>query len=98
MRTSTGQSAGVMNTAHKVPEAMLQWYGHVRREHACIRRSMGTEVHGHCSRGRKRKMWIDVLNEDLKTLQLADGDAEDQQHLRKRIYVAAPSPDGLIPA
>jgi polyphosphate kinase 2 (PPK2 family) len=54
---------------------------------------MKAEVHGHRSRGRQRKRWIDAVNEDLKELRLTDDDAEDRDEWRKRTHVADPSPD-----
>jgi len=50
------------------------------------------------SRGCQRKRWIDVMNEDLKALKLADGDAEDRHQWTRRTHVADPSPEGLISA
>jgi len=70
-------AVGVASITHKVREARLRWYGHVRRreEHASIRRIMEAEVHGHHrhhSRRRQRKRWIYVVNEDLKELKVGD--------------------------
>jgi hypothetical protein len=90
------KAVGVANITDKVRETRLRWYGHVRRreEHASIRRIMEAEVRGYRSRGRQRKRWIDVVNGDMKTLKLTEGDTEDRHQWRRRTRVADPSPEG----
>ena len=94
------RAVGVTCITDKVREARLRWYGHVRRreEDVNVRSIMDAEVQGHRSRGRQRKRWIDAVREDLKLLRLTDDDVENRDKWRRRIHVADPSPEGLIPA
>jgi hypothetical protein len=85
---------GVACITNKVREARLRWYGHVERaeEEDSIKRVMRAEVDGRRSRGRQRKRWMDVIQQDLKLLNLKQEDATNRILWRQRIRVADPSP------
>jgi len=61
---------GVASITDKIREARLRWYGHVQRREDgnCVKRIMEAEVYGHRSRGRQKKRWFDMVQQDLKTL------------------------------
>src|SRR6218665_3154933 len=62
---------GVACITDKIREARLRWYGHVERSgDTNIRRIMKSEVQGLRSRGRQKKRWMDMIQEDLKFLNL----------------------------
>src|SRR6218665_3416810 len=62
---------GVACITDKIREARLRWYGHVERSgDTNIRRIMKSRVQGLRSRGRQKKRWMDMIQEDLKFLNL----------------------------
>src|SRR6218665_3970681 len=76
-------------------EARLRWYGHVERSgDTNIRRTMKLEVQGLRSRGRQKKRWMDMIQEDLKFLNPKPDDTGRRDMWRQRIRVADPSPAG----
>jgi hypothetical protein len=84
---------GVACITDKIREARLRWYGHVERSgDTSIRRAMKLEVHGLRSRGRQKKRWMDMIQEDLKSLNLKPEDTGRRDMWRQRIRVADPSP------
>jgi len=88
------RSAGVVSIMDKIRKARLWWYGHVQRREDgnCVKRIMEAEVYGHRSRGRQKKSWFDMVQQDLKTLRLTTLDAEGRNQWRRRTRVADPSP------
>jgi len=60
----------VASIIDKVHEAMLQWYGHEerRKENNSEKRIIRAEVYGKRSRGRQKKRWMDVVQQNLKQL------------------------------
>jgi hypothetical protein len=84
---------GVACITDKIREARLRWYGHVERSgDTSIRRAMKLEVQGLRSRGRQKKRWMDMIQEDLKSLNLKPEDTGKRDMWRQRIRVADPSP------
>src|ERR1700733_2360735 len=84
---------GVVCITDKIREARLRWYGHVERSgDTSIRRAMKLEVQGLRSRGRQKKRWMDMIQEDLKSLNLKPEDTGRRDMWRQRIRVADPSP------
>ncbi|KAK3533449.1 hypothetical protein QTP70_022252, partial [Hemibagrus guttatus] len=75
----------IRGTAHvgrlgdKVREARLRWFGHVqRRESEYIgRRMLDMELPGRRQRGRPKRRYMDVINEDMKLVGASVEDAED---------------------
>jgi len=55
---------------------------------------MKSEVQGLRSRGRQKKRWMDMIQEDLKFLNLKPDDTGRRDTWRQRIQVADPSPAG----
>ncbi|MCI4385397.1 hypothetical protein PGIGA_G00049970 [Pangasianodon gigas] len=76
----------IRGTAHvgrlgdKVREARLRWFGHVqRRESEYIgRRMLGMELPGRRQRGRPKRRYMEVINEDMKLVGASVEDAEDR--------------------
>jgi len=91
---------GVACITDKVREARLRWFGHAqcREEEDCVRRILEADVRGQRSRGRQRKMWIDVVKYNMEDLRVDLMDVENRADWRRRTRVADPSPKGSKPA
>ncbi|KAK3553456.1 hypothetical protein QTP70_003499 [Hemibagrus guttatus] len=81
----------IRGTAHvgrlgdKVREARLRWFGNVqRRESEYIgRRMLDMELPGRRQRGRPKRRYMDVINEDMKLVGASVEDAEDRDRWRE---------------
>ncbi|KAK3511052.1 hypothetical protein QTP70_029380 [Hemibagrus guttatus] len=88
----------IRGTAHvgrlgdKVREARLRWFGHVqRRESEYIgRRILDMGLPGRRQRGRPKRRYMDVINEDMKLVGARVEDAEDRDRWRKMIRCGDP--------
>ncbi|KAK3511278.1 hypothetical protein QTP70_034775 [Hemibagrus guttatus] len=88
----------IRGTAHvgrlgdKVREARLRWFGHVqRRESDYIgRRMLDMELPGRRQRGRPKRRYMDVINEDMKLEGASVEDAEDRDRWREMIHCGDP--------
>src|SRR6218665_2183309 len=90
------KKTGVACITDKIREARLRWYGHVERSgDTNIRRTMKLEVQGLRSRGRQKKRWMDMIQGDLKSLNLKPEDTGRRDMWRQRIRVPDPSPAGI---
>ena len=83
----------VVEVSKKAQERRLQWYGHVmrREENHVLRRVSEMEVPGRRGRGRPKRRWMDVVNEDLREKRLAEDDALDRTRWRKAVRNADPT-------
>ncbi|KAK3555667.1 hypothetical protein QTP86_025750, partial [Hemibagrus guttatus] len=83
----------IRGTAHvgrlgdKVREARLRWFGHVqRRDSEYIgRRMLDMGLPGRRQRGRPKRWYMDVINEDMKLVGARVEDAEDRDRWREMI-------------
>ncbi|KAK3570507.1 hypothetical protein QTP86_020082 [Hemibagrus guttatus] len=83
----------IRGTAHvgrlgdKVREARLRWFGHVqRRDSEYIgRRMLDMGLPGRRQRGRPKRRYMDVINEDMKLVGARVEDAEDRDRWREMI-------------
>ncbi|KAK3513397.1 hypothetical protein QTP70_014223 [Hemibagrus guttatus] len=83
----------IRGTAHvgrlgdKVREDRLRWFGHVqRRESEYIgRRMLDMKLPGRRQRGRPKRRYMDVINEDMKLVGASVEDAEDRDRWREMI-------------
>ncbi|KAK3521497.1 hypothetical protein QTP70_013319 [Hemibagrus guttatus] len=88
----------IRGTAHvgrlgdKVREARLRWFGHVqRRESEYIgRRMLDMKLPGRRQRGRPKRRYMDVINEDMKLVGARVEDAEDRDRWREMIRCGDP--------
>ncbi|KAK3549916.1 hypothetical protein QTP86_015535 [Hemibagrus guttatus] len=80
-------TAHVGHLGDKVREARLRWFGHVqRRESEYIgRRMLDMELPGRRQRGRPKRRYMDVINEDMKLVGASVEDAEDRDRRREMI-------------
>ena len=69
---------GVAQIRHKVKEARLRWFGHVKRSDSYIKTAYEIKVIGKRSRGRQKRRWSDCLSRDLKERKLKEEDAVDR--------------------
>jgi len=63
---------GVACITDKIRKAKLRWYGHVmrREDENSMNRFMTAEVNGYHSRGRQKKRWGDMIQQDMKSFRL----------------------------
>ncbi|KAK3520147.1 hypothetical protein QTP70_016254 [Hemibagrus guttatus] len=88
----------IRGTAHvgrlgdKVKEARLRWFGHVqRRDSEYIgRRMLDMGLPGRRQRGRPKRRYMDVINEDMKLVGARVEDAEDRDRWREMIRCGDP--------
>ncbi|KAK3520223.1 hypothetical protein QTP70_019366, partial [Hemibagrus guttatus] len=88
----------IRGTAHvgrlgdKVREARLRWFGHVqRRDSEYIgRRMLDMGLPGRRQRGRPKRRYMDVINEDMKLVGARVEDAEDRDRWREMIRCVLP--------
>src|SRR6218665_398613 len=84
----------------KIREAILRRYDHTmgREDENSTRRITCTtaEVNGRRSRGRQKKRWGDITQQDMKSRRLKEEHTADRKKLRGRIQVA--DCEGLIQA
>ena len=75
---------GVGDTAGKLRETRLRWYGHVlRREEEHInKRVLNMELPGRRKRRRPRRRWIDCVDEDMRKTGLSKEDVQDRRKWR----------------
>ena len=66
----------------------LRWYGHVERriEDDWLKRCTTMEVPGKRLRGRPRRTWMDVVNDDLRKMSLKREQVFDRDRWRKAIH------------
>ena len=83
----------VVEMSKKAQERRLQWYGHVlRREETHVaRRVLEMEIPGRRGRGRPKRRWMDVVNEDLREKRLTEEDALDRSRWRKAVRNVDPT-------
>ncbi|MCI4387574.1 hypothetical protein PGIGA_G00075700 [Pangasianodon gigas] len=85
-------TAHVGHLGDKVREAGLRWFGHVqRRESEYIgRRMLDMELPGRRQRGRPKRRYMEVINEDMKLVGASVEDAEDRDRWRVMICCGDP--------
>ena len=71
---------GVTSIKDKIREAVLRWFGHIRRSiDALVRRCEKIDHLDHKrSRGRPKKSWTEVIRHHLKILGLVEDIAQDR--------------------
>jgi len=62
------------------------------KDDSCVEMIMKAEVYGRRSRGRQKKRWSDMVQQNMVTLRLKPEDAADRDKWRGRTHVADPSP------
>ncbi|KAK3536218.1 hypothetical protein QTP86_000195 [Hemibagrus guttatus] len=85
-------TAHVGHLGDKVREARLRWFGHVqRRESEYIgKRMLDMELPDRRPRGRPKRRYMDVINEDMKLVGASVEDAEDRDRRREMIRCGDP--------
>ena len=70
----------------------LRWFGHIQRreEDHIVKAVQGIKVQGQRKNGRPEMRWRDVINKDLKELNLRPEDALDRKLWRERTHTADP--------
>ena len=77
---------------NKLRESRLRWYGHVmRRDDDYIgRRMIDMELPGKRKRGRPKRRYMDMVNEDMRALGLTRDDAGNRELWRKAVRCGDP--------
>ncbi|CAK1592911.1 unnamed protein product [Parnassius mnemosyne] len=85
-------SLHVRDIADKLQESCLRWYGHVLRRPASYvgNKCLDMTLPGARSRGRPKKRWLDVVQDDMRANGLDVRDAEDRAKWRRKCRKADP--------
>ena len=80
--------AKIAKLGEKIRGARLQWYGHVKRREVEYvgRRTLEMEVLGRRKRGRLRKSWLDVVQEDVESVGVVEEDVVNRGMWRKKMH------------
>ena len=85
---------GIAPIEEKIRENRLRWFGHIERRPTTtpVRKvSFIIEEDFRRKRGRPKRRWMDVVNQDLKTLNLSKTLIFDRKEWKDRIHVADPN-------
>ena len=83
---------GICKITDKARESRLRWYGHVRRrdDDSLIRKAFDLGIEGRRSRGRQKLRWRDVIERDMKAMDIEHTDVHNRQEWRRRTRAADP--------
>ena len=72
----------------------LRWFGPIARrdEEVEIKKEFELKTEGWRKRGRPVKRWIDVVEEDMKTMGVVQQDAGDREGWRRRVVKGLAKP------
>ena len=63
----------------KAVRSRLRWFGHVeRKDDDWVKRCTNMEVEGRRGRGRPKRTWMDVVQSDLRRLNIKREDAQNR--------------------
>ena len=81
------QEMGIMNIIDVVRLRRLRWFGHVRRreESSWLRRCMDMEIESRNPKGRPKRIWRQVVRDDLRLMGVEEDEAEDRDCWRFRL-------------
>ena len=76
----------------KPREAILRWYGHIRRKDDGYigRRMLRMELPGNMKRGRPKRRFMNVVKEDMAEVEVTEEDTEDRNNWRRKIRCGDP--------
>ena len=85
-------SLHVASIRHKVREARLRWYGHVKRRDMDYvgQRVLKMELPGKRKKGRPKRRYMDALKEDMKAAGVQEMDTQDRMKWRHSIRCGDP--------
>ena len=92
---------GIEHVMDVVKRHRLRWLGHVLRkdESDWVRRVMEMNVEGSRGRGRLRKTWLKVVEEEMQVRGLTRGDAKNRAKRRRLSWgrqLLTPTPAGKM--
>jgi len=77
---------GIDDIAYVLQQNRLRWYGHVlRKDGDWVKKCMECEVEGPRHRGRPKRTWSEIVENDCQALKLDTEDAVDRNKFRKFI-------------
>ena len=76
----------------KIREAILRWYGHLRRKDDGYigRRMLRMELPGKRNQGRPKRRFMDVVKEDMAEVDVTGEDTVDRNNWRRKIRCGDP--------
>ncbi|KAJ8376011.1 hypothetical protein SKAU_G00065910 [Synaphobranchus kaupii] len=85
-------TAHVGQFGHKVREARLRWFGHVRRREVGYigRRMLDMELPGKRRRGRPKRRFMDTVKEDMQAVGVTEDEAQDKNRWKQMIRCGDP--------
>ena len=87
--------AGVVAVSEKIREARMRWFGHImrREEEDPVKAAWRHPTEGRRTVGRQRIRWRDIVERDLRLLNLREEEAQDRIYWRQRTRAADPPGD-----
>ena len=92
--TETRRRLNVAPIIEKAQEHRLRWYGHIKRrpDNYVGKVVQQMEIDGKRPRGRPRRRWMDVIQEDMKACRVTEHDTADREKWRRKTRKADPTP------
>jgi hypothetical protein len=86
-------SIGLASIVDKIRENRLRWFGHMMKqeETKAVTVVMKMNVEGKYRRRRPKNRWLDIIENDMRTVGVYIGDVENQDEWRFRTKVANPN-------
>ena len=80
------------NLEHTLRKTRLRWFDHVKRrdENSILRRAVELEVEGRRPVGRPKKTWCEVMEKDMRKLNITEDMAENIKQWRRLISCPTP--------
>ena len=87
--------AGVVAISEKIREARMRWFGHImrREEEDPVKVAWRHPIEGRRTVGRQRIRWRDIVERDLRLLNLREEEAQDRIYWRQRTRATDPTSD-----
>ena len=94
--TETRRRLNVAPIIEKAQEHRLRWYGHIKRrpDNYVGKVVQQMEIDGKRLRGRPRRRWMNVIQEDMKACRVTEHDTADREKWRRKTRKLIPRRSG----